>query len=152
MSSNKQKIGTFYGYYTADLEPNKDNHYPNGGRGYICVRIDLPPINEEGGKVKASFSFCSPIDAPKEHQHLNRHFRALARKIANDRMLTKRVKSYIEFDRKKENSLPELFDNALSLIKETKRFDNQKKFMAPEWVRKASEIKKGMCSNSRNAV
>jgi len=102
---------TTYGYFRVMLP---ETFYDGEELGYMCVRLDRPPKEQQGvGQYKASFSFCSPSDS--------KHFtKRLARKIADARMNTKRVKSYIEFENTVEcpklaNILQLAIDKAITL-------------------------------------
>lgn len=136
---------TVYGYFTAKINPGKSTKLPNGGLGYCCVRLDRPPKGSSNNNYRASFSFCSPSDAPKKQQDLNWKFKDLAKKIANDRMDTKRVKCYVEFtfDRTEETTLPDLFRVALDVAKRSERLDKNRP-VVPEWFLAADDVVYGL--------
>ena len=103
---------TVYGYFTVSVPNEQDEK----ARGYICIRLDRPPLKSDSKKFKASFSFCAPPDA-------NKFSRPKARRIADCRMNTKRIKTFIEFEYNKtdDTKLPELFEAAFSNITTVKK-------------------------------
>jgi hypothetical protein len=124
-----------YGYFTVKLKDGlasvrRDGSIEQLKTGYVCVRIDRP---DNGNKYKASFSFCSPLDSKN-------FSRAIARRIADSRMTTKRVKAFVEFefDKTESTKVPELFRAALATITPETIDDGPKTrtaeaIKAPEW-------------------
>lgn len=133
-----------YGYFKVVVGNSKFQQFPKGGTGYACVRLNLPPKESNSTKYKASFSFCSPADAPKQKHELNRNFRALSRKIADNRMNTTRVKAHVEFDFKRDETtkLPQIMKFALDQCVEASKENG--KAMAPQWVILSDKIEYGL--------
>ena len=130
MSQNNND--TVYGFFRAKLPNQLATKLDGKDLGYVCVRLDRPPKDSDSTEYKASFSFCSPMDAP---QIPNKHFRALAKKIADSRMNTKRVPASITFNFKKDgNKLPVIFEHALKIAMETPKPNKPEKKMVPDWV------------------
>lgn len=92
--------------------------------GYVCVRLERPPRDSNSTDYKASFSFCAPQDSHK-------FSRPKARKIADSRMTTSRVKSYLDFtyNRNESTKLPDIFKAALNEATVDKEFS----LKVPDW-------------------
>ncbi len=127
---------TVYGYFTVTVpnaeEPLKLDQAPTRKVGYVCIRLDRPPLDSESNMFKASFSFCSPADA--------KHFsRPKARLIADSRMTTKRIKAFVEFEYNKteDTKLPDLFHAALDNV-------DLAVDKLPQWYAEALEIEYGI--------
>jgi hypothetical protein len=107
---------------------------------------------------RASFSFCSPEDAYRYWDESAERWRfseykPLARKIADSRANTKRVKATIEFD--SEGLIGEAFRKALELAKTTDRAYQKLDrrigpahppipTIAPWWFKDATKIEFGL--------
>lgn len=109
---------TVYGFFTAHVDTSTYVFRDRDLVGYICIRLDRPSKDSDSNKYKASFAFCSPFDAPKDTSGFNRQFRALSRKIADDRMLTTRKKCYIEFEfnKNEQTNLYDIFEFAVNKL------------------------------------
>jgi hypothetical protein len=57
-------MDTTYGYFSLPVtdQYTRGRKVKNGGKGYICIRVDRPPKNTEEYKYVATLSFCSPFD------------------------------------------------------------------------------------------
>lgn len=135
---------TKYGFYTA---------LSNNGPGYICIRIDRWNRESNIKTHKASFAFCSPLDAIKYSNGRNlKQCRLLSKRIADSRMNTKRVKAFVEFDF--EGTINEAFQTALILAKNTPRHSKKNNHfknptIAPSWVLSAEKIIPGIPCNTK---
>lgn len=123
-----------YGYFTVDTPK---------GKGYVCVRLqrlkcfsDTAPINAE-----ATFSFCSPMDAPKEPSELGKNFKRKARAIADSRAESNRInqKVEIQFNPSISQSIlfREILNKATQVDSEKKDKNGRHYKVAPDWVRNA---------------
>lgn len=134
-----------YGFFTINVPAGKLEKLPEGGLGYACVMLKRPPKGSSSNSYSASFSFCSPVDAPKKKEMLNKHFKAKSKRIAAQRMANTRVKSSIDLtlNRTKETKLPDLFKQALDAARVSNKSDKNQK-MVPSWVDVAEEIQYGL--------
>lgn len=135
-----------YGFFTVHVPAGKLERFPDGGTGYACVMLKRPPKNSKDTSYTASFSFCSPLDAPKTRQLLNKHFKAKSKRIAATRMANMRVKSAVDLTlTKNENTkLPDLFKQALDAACKMQRPDKPNLNMVPSWVTESDKIEYGL--------
>ncbi len=139
-----------YAYFTV-LAPEDEER---GDTGFVCVRLERP---KGSNHCRAAFSFCSPQDANEYWDMFSGCFRfaeykPLARKIADARAFTKRVKATIEFD--SEGPIGEAFRRALELAKTTERPWHKRQgtvhrggeppTIAPRWFREARKVEFGL--------
>jgi len=130
---------------------------PTAIPGFVCVRLE----REKGSKhCSASFSFCSPQDAMQyrdKSERSNRYsfqaYKPLARKIADARARTKRVKATLEFEH--DGPMGEAFRRALELAKTTQRpYQKLERRIgrahppvptfAPHWFKEAKTVEFGL--------
>lgn len=137
-----------YGYFTVDTSK---------GKGYVCVRLqrlkrisDTAPINAE-----ATFSFCSPLDAPKEPSELGKHFKRKARAIADSRAESNRLNQKVDVAYNPSVPSKLVFDEALrkatQIDSEKKDYNGRHYKIAPDWVRNAvkqNKVSFGLSSKS----
>lgn len=145
----KQIIGNndyVYGFFTVNVPARKLEKLPDGGLGYVCVMLKRPPKNSDSNIYQAAFSFCSPADAPKKREMLNKHFKAKSKRIAAQRMVNMRVKSSVDLTlvKNKETKLPDLFRQALDSVKKLSGSNDSLKKMIPSWVEAADKIQYGL--------
>jgi len=143
IKKKKDNKNTTYGYYrvsTPDFEPqsySRLDDYKYGKipvYGYVCVRLDRPAKELEGvGPYKASFSFCSPHDR-------NKFSKKIARKIADARMETKRVKAHVTFSwDEKCPKLARVLEAAIQHALDIEDNDDYK-IIFPEWFDESNLI------------
>lgn len=153
-----ENIEPRYAYFTATGVPDEDGLPPSSvagtSTGFICVRMERPKGDKH---CRAAFSFCSPLDADQYWDANGKcwrfnDYKPLARKIADARALTKRVKATIEFDH--EGPIGEAFRRALELAKTTERPWHKRNgtvhrggeppTLAPRWFKKATTVEFGL--------
>lgn len=146
-----ENIEPRYAYFTV----------PSAIPGFVCVRLE----RAKGTKhCRASFSFCSPQDSLLYRDGANRYsfqrYKLIARKIADSRAATKRVKATIEFDC--EGPMGDAFRRALQLATTTERPYHKRSgkvckgvhrpgkppTIAPRWFREAGTVEFGLCQPS----
>ena len=126
-----------------------------GDTGFVCVRLERPKGENH---CRATFAFCSPQDADQYWDSRAgswqfSRLKPLARKIADARALTKRVKATIEFEQ--DGPIGEAFRRALELAKTTERPWHKRcgtvvdreagpPTMAPRWFRDAVKVEFGL--------
>lgn len=134
-----------YGFFTINVPSGKLDKFPDGGLGYVCVMLKRPPKGSTSNSYQAAFSFCSPADAPKKREMLNKHFKAKSKRIAAQRMANVRVKSALDLTLNRFDGvkLPDLFKQALDAARASNKSDKNQK-MVPSWVDAADKIEYGL--------